>query len=272
VKRFIMSCLEVTLGGLDSGEISVEGSKEIAQFVLDRLDNINTRERLAGFFEELTQQWPVYEEVCSKLLDGSNHIEQTVTSSDFADKFMQDIAVIDAAAGNDGKVTDKIFKNALSLYETLEKSHDPALLAHANIARTRITLNFYHDVQIALDFFRRRWETDRLQRGRQRLFKRQMKVVVADYNTYGTSCKFAWDLVEYVGVPSIKHGMTTASFVMAYPRLLPYFDKVFVTDLFTALLMDEEDPRSHKNAFAGLKRQFGDRNIEELVRELTASH
>lgn len=247
-------------------------SKEIAQFVLDRLDNINTREQLAGFFEELTPQWPICEEVCSKLLDGSNHTQKTAPSSDFAEKFMQEIEVLDAAARTDGKVIDEIFKKALSLYETLEKTQDEALLAHANLSSARITLNFYHDVQIAIDFFRERWYTDRVTRGRPSVFKRQLKLVVADYNTFATSCKTAWDLVEYVSVPSLKHAKKTGSFLLGYPGLLPYFDHEFVMDLLTALLTDGEDPRSHRNAFSGLKTRYGNRYIDQLVRELTASH
>jgi hypothetical protein len=78
-------------------------------------------------------------------------------------------------------------------------------------------------------------------------------------------------LVEYVGVPSIKHATTTGSFLLGYPRLLPYFDQVFVEELYVALLMDGEDPRSHKGAFSALKVRYGNRYIEQLVRDLTKS-
>ena len=59
------------------------------------------------------------------------------------------------------------------------------------------------------------------------------------------------------------------SFVMAWPRLLVYFDHIVLNDILSALLADKEDPRAHKEAFASLKELYGSDKVEYTLRELT---
>jgi len=272
---------EVMLGGLDSGAVTVEDSKDIAAFVLARLDNISTKEELAGFVEELAQKWPVYENVRDTLYhefpatghdNGQTTAREKRPSLDSANQFIQEVQRVRDAAQMDGEVTDEIFQHAIALFERLEKSNDSAILNHPQISLARLTLRFYHDVWKARAYLKKRWEDDRIKRGRNKLFKRQMKLVVADYIVFGTSCNSSWDLVTYVRVPSIDASTTTSGFLLGWPHVLVYFDRILVEDIFCALLADGENPRSYTEAFAGLEARYGNRNIEHTLNRLTRKY
>lgn len=58
---------ELMLGALDNGSITVEGSKEIAAFVLVRLEDIDTQAALDKFLDEMVQKWPFYQTIVHKL-------------------------------------------------------------------------------------------------------------------------------------------------------------------------------------------------------------
>jgi hypothetical protein len=53
-----------------------------------------------------------------------------------------------------------------------------------------------------------------------------------------------------------------------WPRLLVFFDRIVLKDIFAALLADSEDPRAHKEAFATLKERYGNSNIEYTLHEI----
>jgi hypothetical protein len=126
------------------------------------------------------------------------------------------------------------------------------------------TLQHYYYIKVARDYLQKRWEEDRIRRQKSFLFRRQMKLVVADYQTFAR-CRLAWELCEYLQVPSIT---TSQSFLMGWPRLLVYFDRIVLKDIFAALLAENEDPRAHKEAFATLKERYGNSNIEYTLHEI----
>ena len=57
---------ELILSGLESGEISVVGSRDVANFLSARYDNIHTKEELAGVLNDLKVEWPMFEYLWSK--------------------------------------------------------------------------------------------------------------------------------------------------------------------------------------------------------------
>ncbi len=65
--RVYKELAQATLDGLDTGRITVEQSKEIAQFVLERLDGVNTQVELNSFLQELINKWSVFQSVSLKL-------------------------------------------------------------------------------------------------------------------------------------------------------------------------------------------------------------
>lgn len=60
---------EVMLHGLESGQVSVEDSKKLSIFVLDRMDNLKTYGELVSFLQELVNKWPVFKTVSLQLQD-----------------------------------------------------------------------------------------------------------------------------------------------------------------------------------------------------------
>lgn len=57
VERKIM---EIIISGLEKGEILEPEYKEIAEFILSRIDPINTHHDLVVFLRELTEKWKAF--------------------------------------------------------------------------------------------------------------------------------------------------------------------------------------------------------------------
>lgn len=60
---------EVMLHDLEAGQISIEESKKLSQFILDHLDSVKTYTELSSFLQELVNKWPVYKTVSMQLQD-----------------------------------------------------------------------------------------------------------------------------------------------------------------------------------------------------------
>jgi hypothetical protein len=54
---------QVTLSSLEHGELSEDDSQVVADFVLERLDNINTYSELFLFLDNLSNRWPIFSNI-----------------------------------------------------------------------------------------------------------------------------------------------------------------------------------------------------------------
>jgi len=54
---------EATLHAMDKEELSEEDAQEVADFILGKLDTVQTHPELFSFLEELASKWPVYSNV-----------------------------------------------------------------------------------------------------------------------------------------------------------------------------------------------------------------
>lgn len=68
---------QVMIDSLDTGEITIAQSKEISQFILDRLEIIVDIGGLNSFLQELANKWPIYLSVSLILQDEGSREEKT---------------------------------------------------------------------------------------------------------------------------------------------------------------------------------------------------
>jgi hypothetical protein len=54
---------EVVLSALETGEMFVADSRDVANFLSARYDNIHTKEELGEVLNELKREWPMYEDL-----------------------------------------------------------------------------------------------------------------------------------------------------------------------------------------------------------------
>ena len=54
---------DAMLEALDKGDIEVEDSEKSSTYILEHLDNVQTKDELKGFLKELGSRWPIYNAV-----------------------------------------------------------------------------------------------------------------------------------------------------------------------------------------------------------------
>jgi ribosomal protein L40E len=73
---------EPMLDALGTGEISVDESVDLSEFVVEHLDKLQTHTELFAFLDELQKRWPIYSDVRSRLWStrqGSGYQETDLT-------------------------------------------------------------------------------------------------------------------------------------------------------------------------------------------------
>lgn len=264
---------DAMFNGLDTGKVSVEDSKKMAGFILDQLDDIQVWSELVVFLNELSDKWPIYKSVFEQILQEVGTIpqapareERKEVSSLGTENFENQVELVQRA-GLKEKVTSELFALALKLYDELEGSDNSALLNHPKKGLMKAYLQPFHDVLVARYFLNQRWEDDRRKRQEAGLFSsiNQHKLVVTDYLVLSQK-KVSWEFIDYLQLPNIE--TTLATMLLQCPRLLPYFDWIILDDIFNALLIDREDPKAYKEAYANIKENYGI-GAEQLLKKLT---
>lgn len=72
---------EAMLDGLGTGEIEVKASEDSSEYILPKLDSVQTKEDLIVLLENVSIQWPVYKKIYDKY-----KTVQTVIKQDGEDK------------------------------------------------------------------------------------------------------------------------------------------------------------------------------------------
>ena len=270
---------DAILSGLETDRVSVEDSKESVSFILDQLDKVQTKSELAALLKELAAKWPAYQPVYEQFLGESAApppapmpLERPQLSAKQADNLEDEVDLI-LKAGQNGEITDEIFKRALAIYDELE-GNNPALFNYPKKNLIKAYLQPYHDVRLARHLVNKRWEDDRKQK--QRIMKIKLfsiigrvidrsVLVVEDYRLLSKT-KVAWEFIDSLELPDLQTNLPTM--ILLCPCLLAYFDWVILKDLFIALLMDNKDPREYEEEFARIKQKYG-RIAEQLVEKLT---
>jgi hypothetical protein len=122
----------------------------------------------------------------------------------------------------------------------------------------------------------KRWENDRqyvkgmLENGNYRekfgLLGRD-PLTVKDYR-HISQTKITWEFIDSLKLPGLQ--CDTARMIIQCPRLLVYFDLKILRDLFTALLIDNEDPKKYVLEFAWAQQKYG-RLAEQIIEEIKNS-
>jgi hypothetical protein len=170
-------------------------------------------------------------------------------------------------AAKRGTVTEDNVKRGRALFAKVDKTRNAKLLTNPEFKEIREALERFRDVAGTLEFLNQRWNDDR-QRGYKS--KRQEKLVVGDYQCIAREGVF--NLLRHLGGPFLSSGGNEISLSLGFVRLREYFDKHLLEDLFVALLADQEDPKTYKEAFSGVKERYKKYNPEGLLKKLTRSY
>ena len=67
---------QTMLDGLDSGKIRVDESVDMSEFIIERLDNLQTQDDLYIFLDELSEKWSIYHNIQNQLDSEQQQIDK----------------------------------------------------------------------------------------------------------------------------------------------------------------------------------------------------
>jgi hypothetical protein len=73
---------ETIISALESAQITVEESEKSAAFVVEKFDQITSKEQLISFLEELSNAWTVYRDLYIKVKGNDTKIEDEAKISE----------------------------------------------------------------------------------------------------------------------------------------------------------------------------------------------